>query len=92
MIKTTETIPLSALDSLGSERLVIRANPKGLVVSLDFEPATILNRHRLQESFDQIRVSPEPCDLSFSGWVGFFAWRGGSVGGLAVLRRCGGGG
>ena len=74
MIKTREAIPLSALDSLGSENLVIRPDPKGLVVYLDFDPAVILNRHKLQESFDQIRLAPEPSDLSFSGWVGFFGY------------------
>ena len=74
MIKTIETIPLSALNSLDSESLVIRADPKGLVVYLDFEPAAILNRHSLQESFYQIRQSSEPYDLSFSGWVGFFGY------------------
>lgn len=74
MIKTIETIPLSALNSVDSESLVIRADPKGLVVYLDFEPAAILNRHSLQESFYQIRQSSEPYDLSFSGWVGFFGY------------------
>ena len=74
MIKTREAIPLSALDSLGSENLVIRPDPKGLVVYLDFDPAVILNRHKLQESFEQIRLAPEPSDLSFSGWVGFFGY------------------
>ncbi len=74
MIKTIETIPLSALNSLDSESLVIRADPKGLVVYLDFDSAVVLNRHKLEESFYQIRQSSEPYDLSFSGWVGFFGY------------------
>ena len=76
MIDVHCTSPLERLHSLGTDTLVIRANPKGGWTGyLDFSDIQILS---LENTCGQIEYlnsfSPKSHGLSFSGWVGFFGY------------------
>jgi len=76
MIDVHCTSTLERLHSLGTDTLVIRANPKGGWTGyLDFSEVQILS---LKNTFGQIEnlnsSSKQVSGLSFSGWVGFFGY------------------
>ena len=76
MIEVSCTAPLARLHSLGTDTLVIRANPKGGWTGyLDFSEVQILCLENTCGQIEKLSSSsPKSNGLSFSGWVGFFGY------------------
>ena len=76
MIDVHCTSPLERLHSLGTDTLVIRANPKGGWTGyLDFSDIQILSLENICGQIEYLNsFSPKSHGLSFSGWVGFFGY------------------
>ena len=76
MIDVHCTSPLERLHSLGTDTLVIRANPKGGWTGyLDFSDIQILSLENTCGQMEKLSSSsPKSNGLSFSGWVGFFGY------------------
>ena len=76
MIEVHVTAPLERLHSLGTDTLVIRANPKGGWTGyLDFSEVQILSLENSCGQIEKLNSSYKQCTgLSFSGWVGFFGY------------------
>ena len=71
MIDVHCTSPLERLHSLGTNTLVIRANPKGGWTGyLDFSDIQILSLENTCGQIEKLSSSsPKSNGLSFSGWV-----------------------
>tara|TARA_B100002019_G_scaffold126109_1_gene108589 strand:+ start:9262 stop:10506 length:1245 start_codon:yes stop_codon:yes gene_type:complete len=76
MIEVSCTAPLERLHSLGTDTLVIRANPKGGWTGyLDFSKIQILDHENTGKQIEKLNSSEnQSTGLSFSGWVGFFGY------------------